>query len=203
MAIESISEFRERARHVARVACLPTDGRERRRRGARASSRSSSSTMPPTRRSSSCSAHTRRGTVRSWPPASAAIAVPHGVRRTRAQPGPRRGVQGARGGVRGAARRRADLGDEQADRPDDRGVRHARAARPVVPEVLPARRVLLPAVLRAGRRERPRRTGVQGRPRRRRMGARRPEGVDVDGPDRPSTGSPSAAPTPKFPSTPG
>ena len=79
------------------------------------------------------------------------------------------------------------------------GTPEQRAA--VVPDVLPARGVLLSAVLRTRRRERPRRTGVQGRPRRRRMGARRPEGVDVDRPDLADTGSPSAEPTPTCPST--
>ena len=114
-----------------------------------------------------------------------AIAVPAGVRRARAHAGARRGVQGGRGRVRRPARSRDHLGHQQVGRADDRGVRLARAARAVVPPVLPARRALLPAVLRAGRRQRSRRARLPGGTRRRRVGARRSEGVDVDGADRP------------------
>ena len=172
--------------------------------GARASSRWSCSTTPPTRRSSSC-----------WPPTR---------RWHRRQAGGRiRGDRRARRSSAGSGLTRAHDAafkevEAEFDVPRDHEVISVTskliaptidefgtpdAARAVVPDVLPARRVLLPAVLRARRRERPRRPGVQGRARRRRVGARRPEGVDLDGAASPSTASPSAAPIPTSPSTPG
>ena len=140
-------------------------------------------------------ARTRRGIARRWRPASARSPCPSEFGGLGLSKGHDAAFKELEARVRGSPRPRGHLGHEQADRPDDRGVRHAGAAGAVVPELLPARRVLLPAVLRAGRRQRPRRTRVQGRARRRRVGARRAEGLDVDGAHLPSTGSPSAGPT--------
>ena len=64
-------------------------------------------------------------------------------------------------------------------RPDDPRPRDPRGARALPAPAVPGRHRRLPAVLRAGRRLRPRRHPDQGRARRRRVDHQRPEGLDV------------------------
>ena len=75
-------------------------------------------------------------------------------------------------------------------------VRIARAAGAVDPADAARRDQLVPALQRAGRRLRPRGAATMRDARRRRLGAQRSEGVDVDGAGRPSGGSASRAPRP-------
>ena len=90
--------------------------------------------------------------------------------------------------------RRRRVGAADPDR-----VRHARAAGAVDPADAARRDQLVPALQRARRRLRPR-VAVDARDARRgRLGAQRPEGVDVDGQARPSGASASPAPTPDAP----
>ena len=151
MTIESISEFRERARAWLESQALATDGRSAARRGARASSRSSSSTTPPTRRSSSCSAAYRRmAPARRWPPGSVRSRCPTEFGGLGLSPGPRRRRSRS-------SRREFDVPRDHevisvtskliAPTIEEFGTPEQRAA--LVPDVLPTRGVLLPAVLRA------------------------------------------------------
>ena len=80
----------------------------------------------------------------------------------------------ARGPRAGARRPHRD----QPGGPHDPRPRHRRAARPVAPADPLGRGDLVPALQRAGRRQRPVVALDPRAPRRRRVGARRPEGVD-------------------------
>ena len=97
-------------------------------------------------------------------------------------------VRGRRPGQRPAAHRHRP----RHGRADDPRVRHRRAEAALPAAALVRRGGLVPAVLRARRRLRPRRPRDPRRPRRRRLDRQRPEGVDVLGahrrpgdPDRP------------------
>ena len=123
------------------------------------------------------------------------------VRRRRADARPRSRLHRARGRLRGAERPRAVRGHDPPRRPDDRRLRDARTAGALRPPLPARRRVLLPALLRAGRRERPGRPGAHAPPATATTGcstARR------SGPPTPASRrgvSPSAEPTRTSPST--
>ena len=126
MTIESISEYRERAGTWLEFVGLPTDGRKRRKPGERASSRSSSSTMPPIEEELEL-----LGAYRAWHQEKlaagfGAIAVSTEWGGLGLSPGHDAAFKELESGVRSASRSRGHLGDEQAHRTDDRGVRHRR-----------------------------------------------------------------------------
>ena len=75
------------------------------------------------------------------------------------------------------------------------GVRHGQPEAALHPAAAARPGEHVPALLRARRRLRPGRAADPGRPRRRRVGRERPEGVDVGRPRRPTTGCSSPAPT--------
>ena len=78
---------------------------------------------------------------------------------------------------------------------DDHRPRHGRAAPALPPADAARRRGVVPALQRAGRRQRPRRALHPGRARRRRVGGERPEGVDVGRRTTATSASSSPAPT--------
>ena len=106
------------------------------------------------------------------------------ARRPRAAARLRPGLRPRGGPLRHADRARGDGHHAGADRADDPGVGHARADGALPHAAAAHGRHVVPAVLRARRRVRPGPAVDARRARRRRVGHRRPEGVDLRGPPR-------------------
>ena len=111
------------------------------------------------------------------------------------------GLQHRRGQVRHPERRGAAADLDGAHRHHGRGLRHARAEAAVDRAAHAHGRAGVPAVQRAVGRLRPGLAHHPGRARRRRVGAERPEGVDLGSAPSPTGAWPSPGPTSTCPST--